>query len=89
MFDCFASAPDFAPYESVTNGIPLDAMNPKPTAVTDPILRNDAYVSAKLPLQKEDQCPEDLFNHILWRAAKGTAVPYPAWTVRGRPDADD
>jgi len=45
-------------------------------------LRKDAYVSARLPLDKEDQCPEDLFNRILWRAAKGSQDPYPNWAVK-------
>jgi hypothetical protein len=51
-------------------------------------LRRDAYVSAKLPLDKEDQCPEDLFNHILWRAAKGSQTPYPDWAVKVVNDDD-
>jgi YVTN family beta-propeller protein len=88
MFDCFTSVPDFAPYDVVTNQVPLDEMNAKPAAIKDPILRHDAYVSSRLPLQKEDQCPEDLFNHILWRAAKGSRVPYPAWSVSAS-DSDD
>jgi YVTN family beta-propeller protein len=89
MFDCFTSRPDLTQYEVAANLIPLDAMNPKPTAITDPILRHDAYVSAKLPLQKEDQCPEDVFNRILWRAAKGSWTPYPTWTTKGGQDSDD
>jgi len=81
MFDCFTSVPDFAPYDAVTNQVPLDQMNPNPKAIKDAQLRKDAYVSAKLPLDKEDQCPEDVFNQILWRAAKGSHVPYPDWAV--------
>ncbi|SPE52475.1 Phosphoesterase [Verrucomicrobia bacterium] len=86
MFDCFTNVPDFTAYEVATNQVPLDEMNPKPTAIKDPILRHDAYVSARLPLEKEDQCPEEVFNRILWRAAKGSRVPYPAWAVQGDPD---
>ena len=81
MFDCFTSAPDFTPYDAVTNQVPLDEMNPNPKMIKDAQLRKDAYVSAKLPLEKEDQCPEDVFNQILWRAAKGSKVPYPDWAV--------
>jgi YVTN family beta-propeller protein len=87
MFDCFTNTPDFTDYNAVTNEVPLDKMNPNPRRVGDAILRKDAYVSAKLPLEKEDQCPEDLFNHILWRAMKGSRIPYPAWAVKG--DDDD
>lgn len=82
MFDCFTSTPDYTPFESVANNIPLDQMNKRPEQIKDSQLRKDAYVSAKLPLDKEDQCPEDLFNHILWRAVKGSQVPYPNWAVK-------
>ena len=88
MFDCFTDTPDFTPFEAVTNNVPLDEMNRPPKLISDPLLRKDAYVSAKLPLEKEDQCPEDLFNRILWRAMKGSQAPYPAWAVRAG-DTDD
>jgi hypothetical protein len=51
-------------------------------------LRQDALVSARLPLDKEDQCPEDVFNRILWRAMKGSQTPYPAWAVKSANDND-
>jgi len=86
MFDCFNDIPDFAPYDTVTNNVPLDEMNLDPASISDPQLRKDAFVSAKLPLQHEDQCPEDLFNHILWRAGKGH-TPYPVSTMK-TPDDD-
>ena len=82
MFDCFTGTPDFTPYDAVTNNVPLDQMNPLPIKILDDALRKDALVSAKLPLDKEDQCPEDLFNHILWRAAKGSQTPYPVQLVK-------
>jgi hypothetical protein len=41
-----------------------------------------------LPLEKEDQCPEDLFNRILWRAMKGSQAPYPVWAVKAVDDDD-
>jgi hypothetical protein len=91
MFDCFVppgQGPDFTPFTAVTNQIPLDQMNPEPKKISDSLLRKDAYVSARLPLKKEDQCPEDLFNHILWSAAKGSQAPYPAWAVKAVDDND-
>src|SRR5208282_3208264 len=72
MFDCFTNAPDFTPYTAMGNAVPLDEMNPPPKKIADAQLRRDARDSARLPLAKEDQCPEDLFNHILWRATMGT-----------------
>jgi hypothetical protein len=89
MFDCFTDTPDFAPYDAVTNNVPLDEMNPQPKKIRDEALRNDAFVSGRLPLEKEDQCPEDLFNHILWRAAKGSQVPYPEPLIKPLAEDDD
>lgn len=86
MFDCFTDTPDFTPFDAVTNSVPLDEMNPRPKEIKDAQLRKDALVSARLPLQKEDQCPEDLFNHILWRATKGSQIPYPDWAVKATDD---
>ncbi|HUC83739.1 MAG TPA: hypothetical protein VL970_00995, partial [Candidatus Acidoferrales bacterium] len=86
MFDCFTNTPDFAAYTAVTNQVPLDEMNPPPAKISNAQLRRDARASARLPLAKEDQCPEDLFNHILWRATMGTQRPYPAWAVSASPD---
>ncbi|MGA2853912.1 MAG: bifunctional YncE family protein/alkaline phosphatase family protein [Verrucomicrobiota bacterium] len=82
MFDCFTNQPDFTAFDAVTNNVPLDEMNKSPRQISDAQLRKDAIVSAKLPLDKEDQCPEDVFNRILWRAMKGTQTPYPEWAVK-------
>jgi len=88
MFDCFTNTPDFTAFDAVTNQVPLDEMNPPAREIRDAQLRKDALVSAKLPLDKEDQCPEDLFNQILWRAVKGPQVPYPLWAVKAVEDDD-
>jgi hypothetical protein len=82
MFDCFTNTPDFTAYDAVTNNVPLDEMNPPPRKIQDAQLRQDAIASAKLPLDKEDQCPEDVLNRILWRVAKGSQIPYPNWAVK-------
>jgi hypothetical protein len=82
MFDCFTNVPDFTAYDAVTNNVPLDQINPPAKDVQDAQLRKDAVVSSKLPLDKEDQCPEDVLNHILWRAMKGSQTPYPDWAVK-------
>lgn len=82
MFDCFTDTPDFTPFNSVANNVPLDEMNPAARNISDPLLRKDAYVSARLPFQLPDQCPEDVLNQILWRATKGSRTPYPAWAVK-------
>ena len=88
MFDCFTNAPDLTPFDAVPNLAPLDQMNPDPKKISDPLLRKDAYASARLPLERADQCPEDQLNRILWRTLKGTREPYPKWAVEITPDDD-
>jgi hypothetical protein len=72
----------------VTNNLPLDQMNPDPKKVADATLRHDALISARLPLAAPDRCPEDLLNHILWRAMRGSSAPYPVWAVSTTEDLD-
>ena len=87
LSDCFTDTPDFAPFVAVPTNIPLDKMNPNPKGISNSTLRKDAITSAKLPLDKADQCPEDVLNHILWHAMKGPQEPYPQWAVAA--DTDD
>lgn len=89
MFDCFTDTPDFTPYTALANNVPLDQMNPNPKKISDALLRKNAYVSAKLPLEKADQCPEDTLNKIIWYAMKGTSAPYPQWAITAVEDDDD
>jgi YVTN family beta-propeller protein len=89
MFDCFTDKPNFAPFYAVTNNVPLDEMNPDPKQITDPLLRKNAYASARLPLREPDKCPEDKFNRILWHAMKGPKEPYPEWAITLHEDDDD
>ncbi|MGN6547356.1 MAG: alkaline phosphatase family protein, partial [Aureliella sp.] len=81
MFDCFTDVADWRPFDAVPNLVPLDRMNPDPQALLDPLLRRDAIVSATLNFQEVDKAPEDTLNRILWRAMKGSSVPYPEWAV--------
>lgn len=87
MSACFADTADLTPFTSVTNRVPLDLMNPPSKKIKDPVLKKDAVMSSRLPLDEVDRCPEDIFNRILWRAMKGTEAPYPAWAIAA--DADD
>ena len=93
MTACFQDVPDVTPWKSVPSRISLQQMNSAAASIRDPVLRRDALVSARLPLQKVDACPEDVFNRILWRAMKGSATPYPEWACLSRnsrhADADD
>ncbi len=89
MRECFTTVADFTPYSALPNNIPLDQMNPDPKSISDALLREHAVLSAQLPLDKIDQCPEDLFNRILWHAMKGSAAAYPEWAVTAGVDDDD
>jgi hypothetical protein len=89
MSDCFTATPDFTPFKAVPNNVPLDELNPEPKKVSDPLLRKHALASAKLPLDRIDACPEDLFNRILWHAMKGSEAPYPTWAAGLGGDGDD
>ena len=82
MFDCFTNKADLTPYRSVANNVPLDQMNPEPKKISDLLLRKHAYLSARLPLRKPDQCPEDVLNRILWHVMKGAQAEYPYWAVQ-------
>ncbi len=82
MTDCFKQTPDFTPFTSEVNRVPLDEINPPPKKIVNAILRRDAFTSGALPLDEVDKCPEDLFNRILWRATKGPDDPYPEWAVK-------
>ena len=88
MSACFADAPDLTPFHALTNNIPLDEMNPGPKKISDPLLRKQAYASARLPLDEPDKCPEGILNRILWHALKGPQTPYPAWAVTAVRDDD-
>ncbi|HZI32408.1 MAG TPA: hypothetical protein VFF11_08700, partial [Candidatus Binatia bacterium] len=67
----------------------IDEMNPDPKHVSDFSLRRDSIVSARLPLEQADQCPEDLLNRIIWRAMKGPRSGYPEWAITPHADDDD
>ncbi|WP_425395341.1 alkaline phosphatase family protein [Aeoliella sp.] len=87
MFDCFTDEPNATPYASAAAQVALDEMNPDPAAINDPVLRKDAVVSASLNFREVDRAPEDVLNRILWRAVRGSQVPYPEWAIS--PDAED
>lgn len=87
MFDCFTPTPDYTAFAAVTNNVPLDEMNPAPKKIADAQRRKDALASAKLPLDKPDQCNENTLNRILWHATM-PGKPYPEWAVKFVGDDD-
>ncbi len=79
MFDCFTSKSDITPYKALKNEIPLDEMNPELRALTGKALH---YAKRSMEPQFDgiDDGDEDLFNKILWFAARGKA-PYPRFNI--------
>ena len=77
--NCFTDTPDFTPYQVVSNQIPLNLLNPPAAAQTDPKMKGYAEASEKMPFDQVDACDEDLLNHILWYAMKGSQANYPKW----------
>jgi YVTN family beta-propeller protein len=75
MVSCFNETPDLTPYQAVPNQIPLDEMNPPLSALEGKALH---YAQKSLEPQFDgiDTGDDDLFNRILWFAARGNQ-PYP------------
>ena len=67
--EIWRSAPDLRPFEAIT---PTQSMTEQNLALDDNARRSD-----RLDLAREDRADDDEFNRILWRAVKGTGVPYP------------
>ena len=89
MSECFTDTPDLTPFTALPANVPLDELNPAAGAIADAQLRADAEQSASFDLSKIDNAPEDALNRILWRAMKGTGVPFPEWAVTLVSDDDD
>ena len=89
MFDCFTGTPDFEPFKAVPNRVPLDEMNPPEETIKDPLLRHLAALSERLNFKRVDACPEGILNRIIWHAAKGSTVPFPAWAITTRAGDED
>jgi hypothetical protein len=88
MTDCFTETPNLTPYVAVANRHPIDELTPETKKIGDLRLRKDSLASAKLPLSEPDQCEEGQLNEILWRAMKGSQIPFPTWAVT-KVDDDD
>jgi YVTN family beta-propeller protein len=70
MWNCFAAAPNNAPFVSLPSNIGLADKN---TALNEWQQRSE-----KFNLAKEDAVPDLEFNIVLWHGLKGAEVPFPA-----------
>lgn len=87
MDACFDQTPDYTPYKSVKNQIPLDEMNAALSSLRGKALHY-ANISMEPQYDHIDGGDDDLLNRILWFSAKGK-VPYPARLVGEDNDDDD
>ena len=89
MADCFTDTPDLTPYSALPVDVPLNQMNPDPSALQDPLLKAGALASARMNFTEIDKAPEDALNRVLWHAMKGSRTPYPDWAVLPEQEDDD
>ncbi|EMI21890.1 phosphoesterase family protein [Rhodopirellula maiorica SM1] len=77
MFDCFQDTPDLTPYESVVPETPLNKIVVGPEAYPEN-MKKWFVATANEDFEGFDRADEDTLNRILWHAARGDDVPYPA-----------
>jgi hypothetical protein len=70
MFNCFTSKPSATDFTHLTNRIPINAINPKLSALKGKAL-HFATMSSRPEFDHVDGGNDDLMNRILWYAAKG------------------
>ncbi len=87
MFDLFTNQADFTPYVALKNQIPLDEMNPSPSALKGKE-KDYARASEMMAQQGIDAGDDDLFNRIIWSSVK-KGKPYPEKFAGKDKDMDD
>ncbi len=80
MSGCFTNVPNFSPYTSLPNNIPLDTMNPGTTTALTAEEHSWAEKSMKLDFTGPDKAEEDTLNRAVWHSIKGNAR-YPSECV--------
>ena len=70
MFRVFGTSPTVRTFTHLPPQVDLNARNTKNSP--------GARASSKMNFREYDRAPEDQLNRILWAAAKGPGVPYPA-----------
>ncbi|WP_240735051.1 bifunctional YncE family protein/alkaline phosphatase family protein [Hymenobacter sp. UV11] len=86
LFECFTDRPNFAPFRSRPNRVPLNQLNPPLSKLTGAALRF-GRLSTSPEFDHIDNGRDDVLNRIIWFATKGRQ-PYPA-ALSGPADDDD
>jgi phospholipase C len=87
MFNAFTDKPDFTPYKSLPNQIPLDEMNP-PLVALKGLQRELAKFSMTIDTSEPDSAPADTLNRTIWHSVKGFDTPYNYGRPIGRHQTD-
>lgn len=77
--DIWTATPNLTPYAALVPAVDLNERNTRQTP--------GASESARLDLTEEDRADENLFNRVLWKAIKGTSVPFPGTRRAGSVEA--
>ena len=88
MFDCFTKVPDYSPFISVPNNIPLNEMNKDLSQLKGTALHY-AKKSNQPQFDHVDAGNDDLFNRIIWFAAKGKKSYPSKYSGKDLDDDDD
>ncbi|MCW2863255.1 MAG: hypothetical protein JWP48_4963 [Actinoallomurus sp.] len=86
MFDAFSNTPNYQPYTTVPNNIPLDTMNGSAAQATNPMQKTWLAWSEKQNFRSEDQLAFAPFNRLTWYATTGWKKPYPGDSKVMTPD---
>jgi hypothetical protein len=76
MLPVFTRRPDFRPYVTRPNLVPLDELNPGPMAM-QAVARAWALASEEMDLSAPDRADENLLNRAIWYSTTGFERPYP------------
>ena len=89
MYDCFSNEANLTPYKYVKNEIPLNQMNPFPTALKGKALYW-SKIATTLSNEIDDPDNDEPLNKMLWYSVKGYDTPYPVgYTMPDAKDGDD
>jgi hypothetical protein len=86
MYGLFGNKPDYTPYTTVPNNIPLDTMNGSAAQATNPMQKTWLTWSEKQNFKSEDQLAFAPFNRLTWYATTGWKRPYPGDSTVMTPD---
>jgi YVTN family beta-propeller protein len=86
MFGAFDNRPNYQPYTTVPNNIPLDTMNGTAAQATNPMQKTWLAWSEKQNFRSEDQLAFAPFNRLTWYATTGWKKPYPGDSKVMTPD---